>query len=56
MKCLSEEMREAAKEAGIYGPVIEGWAQRAEMLELGFFGRLWHEIVCYWEDFIGIFR
>ncbi len=52
---LSEEMREVAKEAGMYGPVIEGWAQRVEMLELGFFGRLWHEIVCYWEDFLEIF-
>ena len=54
---LSDEMMEVAKEAGIYGPIIEDWASRVRKMEWRIEGSGWlHELICLWEDFIGIFR
>ena len=42
---LSEEMAEVAKEAGIYGPVIEDWVVRVRELERPcWLVRLWNRI------------
>ena len=54
---LSEEMREIIVEhSEHFSPegrsAVIIWIMRVERLERGRLGRLWHEIVCYWEDFM----